>query len=152
TSTTKQATAEAPMPIRPGRISSIGHPLPGSGAESSAVVALDRHLDPHVVADRPDHALHAEVAALDVEGRQKPRRRAAAGHPRALARLLDLEGQRPGHPVEGQVAGYVVGVLARRGDRLAPEADRRELPDVEEVGALEVPVTLRAAGVEAVGP
>jgi hypothetical protein len=80
-------------------------------------VRLDRERQPHLVAERALHAVHAEVAALDREGRLEAGDLAAA----ALAQpgLVDLDGERLGLAVEAELAGDLEAILAERLDRLA---------------------------------
>src|SRR5205823_8519328 len=91
--------------------------------------------------------VHAEVAALEHQVGGEAGAADAAGE-LGLAAALEGEGDRPGLPVQGEVAGHLVA--AGDGlDRRALERELGELLDVEEVRAAQVLVALGVVGVHA---
>src|SRR5690606_16010655 len=67
------------------------------------------------------------------------------------AGVLEVDGDRTGDVLDGQVAGDAQGVGVGGHDLGRAEGDRRVGLDVEEVGRLQVTVAVRAAGVDAGG-
>ena len=115
---------------------------------------LDVDLDVDVLADEDAAGLERlvplqpEVPAIDPRLRREGHALVAPGV-LAAAELFDVELHGLGHPVDRQVAGHGVLLLAGLLDLRALVRQLRVLLGVEEVGRLEVPVALRLARVDA---
>src|SRR5262245_56872369 len=129
----------------------------GSGAGRLGFLlqySLDLQVDGHLVADdepvaiERDVEVDAELLAADLALRLETDAGAA---PRVGtdAEELELQLERPGHVLDGELTGHdVVVAVGTQADR--PEAHHRVLLDLEEVARAEVVVTLRRTGVHRV--
>src|SRR5262249_43610441 len=131
-----------------------GYRPAASAAGGGLLDALDVDRDLDLVAHREAAAVErlvphdAEVLAVDLGGGA----RAGAGHPHRVLdgrpAALHVEDDLLRDPVQGQVAGHLEAVVPRLLDLLRGEGDGGVLRHVEEVGALQVLVALRLAGVD----
>src|SRR5262249_15427864 len=110
----------------------------------------------HLVADEDPAGLErlipvqTEVLAIDGRAPGQARALPAPGIPGAAA-VLDLEHDRAGDAMGGQLTLHLEALLAQRLDLRALERDVRILFDVQEVGRLEVPFALGLLGLDAGG-
>src|SRR5690606_9489209 len=92
----------------------------------------------------------APVLAVDDHAALEPEAGVAEGVDGG-ARVLEVEGDRAGRALDGEVAGHPVGRVVHHLDRGAAELDGRVVLHVEEVVAAQVRVAVGVAGVDAGG-
>jgi hypothetical protein len=107
--------------------------------------------DPHVVAERSHHKVHPEVGTLQSEGRLEADQGRTSPGILSRARHLRLGRDGTGHPVQREVAGDFVPILAQGANSGAFEPDHGKLCGVEEVGASQMVVAPLVVGVDRFG-
>src|SRR5215216_2946561 len=154
------SSKDSPGVMRALRGTVLRHRTPGGRrcfvCSSVLLDGLDLELEADLLAHQDTAALErgvpgeAEVLAVDLgAGREAgPAAAPRVGRPTVV---LDVESDRPGDAVDGQVAGEREVTGRAPLDPVAPELDLRVALDVEEVGRAQVLIPLRVAALDAGG-